>query len=128
MKRPLLIGIVVLTVFIILAIKRTYDWAPNNARNNSGVFAKECDSLNGKPFTYENISAVNGYYDLNGKDRISQKDVDQFVKQNTEQKVLRIYKDSWFKGPNIKYSWICEIKYNKDISSINSSASFYQTD
>jgi len=122
MKKILMLGI----IFSILAFKYTYEWAPNNARNNGSEFANECDTLNGKPFTFEDLSIVNGYYDLNGKERLTRENVEQLIKQNSS--YLRIYKDSWFKGPNIKYSWICEITYTPGTMSIIAKAMFAKTD
>lgn len=128
MKKALLVSILIFAVISVLLIKYTYDWAPQTARTSGDKFVKECRDLNGKQFTFENISTINGFYDLNGHDRITKAQVEQFTKEDNKKNILRIYKDSWFKGPNIKYSWICEIKYDKDTSLISSSANFYQTD
>lgn len=103
-------------------------WPPESVRKNGGEFAKSCNDLNGKPFTFENISKVIGLADLNGRHKITREQIEKFKNKNNSEYPLSIYKDSWFKSFGREYSWICKIEFNRKNSSINSFAKFYELD
>lgn len=122
-KRLLIVVIVILSLFF-LFLTYTYKLAPELSQKNGGEFAQECNNLNGKAYLFENISKVNGFIDLNGHEKLTK---EQFETSKNDE-IVRIYKNSWFKGPSIKYSWICEIRQVKNSNNIISSAKFYWTD
>lgn len=128
MKKLLLTTIFSTAILIILWILYTYFWAPDYSYRHGGKFVKECNDLNGKLFTYENITSVHGFNDLNGKETISRKQVIDFLGEKFNSQTLIIHNESFFHGPSIKYSWICEIKLSKDNSLISSSAKWFMTD
>lgn len=126
--KKILIVIGIFIFLIIIYAKNTYDWAPEKARSNGGEFAQACNDIQGKPFTIENISKVNGFIDLNGTKKVTKEQVEDYINKDPNEYPLSIYKDSWFKGPNIKYSWICSLRLDKNTLTIISSAKFYETD
>lgn len=126
-NRIFVIVVIILTLFF-LFLTFTYKFAPEYSQKNGGEFVQECNHLNGKAFIFENISQVKGFIDLNGHEKLTKEQLETFKNNNKDEERIRIYKDSWFKGPSIKYSWICEIWQDKNTNNIISAAKFYWTD
>ena len=88
--KKLVIGVLIIITLLVVWVVYEKMVDPVLAKNNPGEFVNQCNAINGKPFNYENISSVQGYFDLNGKHKITATQVEEYIKKQNYEYPLNI--------------------------------------